>query len=40
VVGELARADASEEAVAHLMTGVEVAPANTEIAPDVVGARA
>jgi len=40
VVGELARAEASEEAVAHLMTGVEVAPANTEIAPDVVGARA
>ncbi|HEU0094268.1 MAG TPA: ATP-binding cassette domain-containing protein, partial [Vicinamibacteria bacterium] len=40
VVGELARAEASEEAVAHLMTGVEVAPANTEIAPDVAGAHA
>ncbi|HEY8150453.1 MAG TPA: ATP-binding cassette domain-containing protein, partial [Vicinamibacteria bacterium] len=40
VVGELARAEASEEAVAHLMTGVEVAPANTEIAPEVAGARA
>jgi len=34
VVGELARADATEEAVAHLMTGVEVPPANLEVAAD------
>ena len=31
VVGELARADATEEAVAHLMTGVEVPPANVDV---------
>jgi ABC-type uncharacterized transport system ATPase subunit len=38
VVGELARAQASEEAVAHLMTGVDVPPANVDVGADVVGA--
>ena len=38
VVGELARAEATEEAVAHLMTGVEVPPANVDVGADVVGA--
>jgi ABC-type sugar transport system ATPase subunit len=38
VVGTLARAEATEEAVAHLMTGVEVPPANLEVAAAVVGA--
>jgi ABC-type sugar transport system ATPase subunit len=34
VVGELARAEATEETVAHLMTGVDVPPANLEVAAD------
>jgi len=38
VVGEIARAEATEEAVAHLMTGVEVPPANLDVAADPVGA--
>jgi ABC-type uncharacterized transport system ATPase subunit len=38
VVGALARAEATEEAVARLMTGVEVPPANLEVAADAVGA--
>jgi ribose transport system ATP-binding protein len=39
VVGALARAEASEEAVAHLMTGVEVMAAPAERAPDLAEAR-
>ena len=40
VVGALARADASEEAVAHLMTGIEVPAANREVAAAAVGTPA
>jgi ribose transport system ATP-binding protein len=39
VVGALTRAEASEEAVAHLMTGVDPAPASAERAPDLAEAR-
>lgn len=39
VVGELARAEASEAAVAHLMTGVDAAPAQADVEPVMAETR-